>query len=63
MKIPPVNDFPLERFQLPGQWPETTLLIVGIAALIQDIAVLHSVCQYNYCGACGFSKGHWEISE
>jgi hypothetical protein len=53
----------LERFQLPGQWPETTLLIVGIAALIQDIAVLHSVCQYNYCSACGFSKGHWEISE
>ena len=36
MKIPPVNDFPLEMFQLPGRLPKTTLLIVGIAALIQD---------------------------
>jgi hypothetical protein len=57
MKIPPVNDFPLEMFQLPGRLPKTTLLIVGTAALIQDIAVRHPTCQYNYCGACRFSQG------
>jgi hypothetical protein len=63
MKIPPVNDFPLEMFQLPGPLPETALLIVGIAALIQDIAVLHPRCQYNYCGVSHFPLEHLEISE
>jgi len=63
MKIPPLNDFPLEMFQLPGRLPEATLHIVGTAALIQDIAVLHPTCQYNYSGASGFSHGHLEISE
>jgi hypothetical protein len=56
MKIPPVNDFPLE-INLLGPLLEATLPIVGIAALIQDIAVPHPRCQYNYCGVSGFSHG------
>jgi hypothetical protein len=48
---------------LPGPLPETALLIVGIAALIQDIAVLHPRCQYNYCGVSHFPLEHLEISE
>jgi hypothetical protein len=36
-----------------------TLLIVGIVALIQDIAVPQPRCQYNYCGVSGFSHGAW----
>ena len=57
IEVPPVNDFPLEMFQLPGRLPETTLRIVGLVALIQDIAVRHPVCQHNYCGAWRFSLG------
>jgi hypothetical protein len=54
------EDSSAERFSL-GQGsndrallPETTLLIVGIAALIQDIAVVSPTCQYNSCGASRF---------
>src|SRR5260370_21104968 len=54
------EDSSAERFSL-GQGfndrallPETTLLIVGIATLIQDIAVLSPTCQYNSCGAPRF---------
>jgi hypothetical protein len=56
---------------LPGPLPETALLIVGIAALIQDIAVLHPRCQYNYCGVVSFfpwsiwkflSRESWDVN-
>src|SRR5258708_13733144 len=56
------EDSSAERFSL-GQGfndrallPETTLLIVGIPTLIQDIAVLSPRCQHNSCRASGFSN-------
>jgi hypothetical protein len=56
------EDSSAERFSLGRGFndrallPETTLLIVGIATLIQDIAVLSPTCQYNSCRASGFSN-------
>ena len=62
MKIPPVNDFPLEMFQLPGRLPETTLRIVGLVALIQDIAVtVPRVSIQFFAGAPHFPREQWKF--
>ena len=63
-EVPPVNDFPLEMFQLPSRLPETTLLIVGIGALIQDIAVtVPRVSIQFFAGAPHFPREQLEICE